>query len=361
MAVEPGLEGTRQRSLPRPLLFISHRHADRDIADAIRQFIIERSGGRIAVFQSSSAEADDHPRVGRELRQELKQHLWEATVVVLLYTSPQEDWSYCMWECGVATLETPETRIIVLQCGSQPPQVYSDAVRVNARDSTSVQNFVSEFLTSEGFFPGYGEAIAPGFSPTGNEVEQAAQRLHQSLHELIVEDGDGEDWATVPFMRLQLTFAEVDRIGALDQEAGAREVLEAARVASIDNEALRLFGLGRLERLEPLTTLVEAWRQRRADASFGWIDELAIQVKEGSGWVYPQFRWQLMSSVDRANRAKYAPVLSRVRSVPRLRLHEFDVYFNKFDTDDDGALRIAFVDEPQVQAPVVSSIGALDE
>jgi hypothetical protein len=84
-------------------------------------------------------------------------------------------------------------------------------------------------------------------------------------------------------------------------------------------------------------------------------------VKEGSHWAYPRFRWQLMSSVDRADRAKYAPILSRVRSVPRQRLHEFDIYFSKFDTDDEGALSIAFVDEPQVQAPGAPSVTALNE
>ena len=361
MTEETGTEQVRRTEQRKPLLFISHRHADREIADALRRFITDRSGGRVAVFQSSSAEADDRPRVGRELQQELKEHLWEATVVCLVFTSPDEDWSYCMWECGVATLADPETRIIVLQCGSQPPQVYSDAVRVLARDLNSVQNFVTEFLTSEEFFPGYREAIAPGFSPTGQEVQHAGEQLHQSLHDMIVEDGEGEDWATVPFMRLQLSYSDVDRIRELDDQAGARAVLESARVAVIDNEAMRLFGLGRVEPMQTLMALVQAWARRRPDASPAWVDELATQVKEGSHWAFPRFRWQLMNGVDPADRSKYAPILSRVRSIPRQRIHEFDVYFSKFDTDDDGALRIAFVDEPQVQVPMVASITAVED
>src|SRR5689334_4569151 len=100
----------------KPLLFISHRHVDRSIADVLRKFVKDRSGGRITVFQSSSAQAEN-PRVGRELQQELKQALWSAGVVLLVYTSPEEDWSYCMWECGVATHPaSPETKIVVLQC-----------------------------------------------------------------------------------------------------------------------------------------------------------------------------------------------------------------------------------------------------
>lgn len=164
-----------------PLLFISHRHADRRIADVIRTFVRDRSGGRIAVFQSSSAQAAN-PRVGRELQKELKEHLWAAGAVVLVYTSREEDWSYCMWEVGVATHPaSPKTKIVVLQCGPEPPSVYSDAVRVNALDLTDVQKFTNEFLTSPDFFPDYPQAIASGLQPNGPEVLRAAHELYRNL------------------------------------------------------------------------------------------------------------------------------------------------------------------------------------
>ncbi|MDP9220513.1 MAG: hypothetical protein M3P23_08235, partial [Actinomycetota bacterium] len=119
------------------------------------------------------------------------------------------------------------------------------------------------------------------------------------------------------------------------------------RVTEIDAEAKRLFGLGRVEPLALFSQLVAAWQQARPDASTRWVDELAEQVRVGSHWKFPRFRWELMLSADDADRAKYAPILSRVRSVPRQRRHEFDVYFSKFDTDEAGALRIGFVNEPQ--------------
>lgn len=330
----------------RPLLFISHRHADRPIADAVRSFVTDRSGGRIAVFQSSSAQADN-ARVGRELQRELKEALWAAGVVVLVYTSPEEDWSYCMWECGVATHPaSPETKIVVLQCGPQAPPVYNDAVRVNAQDLTGIQRFTSEFLTSADFFPDYGEPLAPGFSPNGEQVQQAAGQLHAALRELIVQD-EGEDWATVPFLRLVLTFAEVDSIRKLAPQEAARTALDAARVAEIDGEAKRLFGMGRVETFAPFRQLVDAWQQARPDGSTSWIDDLAEQLREGSNWRLPRYSWQLLESVDHADHAKYAAILSRVRSVPRHRCHEFDIYFSKFETDPAGAVRVGFVNEPQ--------------
>lgn len=356
MTHEPSPDAARTRS-SRPLLFISHRHVDRPIADVIRKFVTDRSGGRIAVFQSSSAQADN-ARVGRELQRELKERLWAAGVVILVFTSPKEDWSYCMWECGVATHPaSPETKIVVLQCGPQPPSVYADAVRVPAKDMVSIQKFVNEFLTSSDFFPDYNEAVAPGFAANGDEVQQAAKALYEELKEVIPSDSDeGEDWATVPSLRLQLTFAEVDGIRELSQVEGARAVLEQARVNQIDAEAKRLFGVGRVEPFAPFRWLVDVWQQGRPNASTAWIDELAEQVRIASHWRNPRFRWQLLTSVNESDHARYAPILSRVRSVPRERCHHFDIYFSKFDTDDDGAIRIGFANEPQTAPTVISLV-----
>jgi hypothetical protein len=56
-----------------------------------------------------------------------------------------------------------------------------------------------------------------------------------------------------------------------------------------------------------------------------------------------------MQSADNADRAKYSPIMSRVRSVPRQRCHQFNVYFSKFETDDNGAVKIGFADERQAK------------
>jgi hypothetical protein len=337
-----------RRGPARPLLFISHRHADRAIADVLRKFVNDRSGGRIAVFQSSSAQAEN-ARVGRELRTELKEQLWAAGAVILVFTSPKEDWSYCMWECGVATHPaSPETKVMVLQCGPLPPSVYADAVRVEAQDPESIQKLANDFLTSPDFFPNHNEAVAPGFAPNGDEVQHAAKALYEALKKVVPSGPDeGEDWATVPFLRLQLTFAEVDGIREMDPVKGARAVLEQARVNEIDAEAKRLFGVGRVEPFVPFRWLVDAWQQGRPNSSTGWMDELAEQVRVASHWRSPRFRWQLLKSVDEFDHAMYAPILSRVRSVPHERCHHFDLYFSKFDTDDNGAIRIGFANEPQ--------------
>jgi len=154
----------------------------------------------------------------------------------------------------------------------------------------------------------------------------------------------------VPFLRLQLTYREGDAIRKLDAADAARAIRETARVEDIDGEARGLFGLGRVEKLSPLARLLDSWQQSRPNDSTTWIDELIEQVRVGSHWRFPRFGWQLMASVDDADSARYAPILSRVRSLPRQRCHQFDVYFSKFDTDRRGAVRIGFVEEPQAPA-----------
>lgn len=351
MMVDASEDPTHSSAVRRPFLFISHRHGDQPIADVIRKFVSDRSGGRIAVYQSSSAYADS-PRVGRELHRELKENLWAAGVVILIYTSPDEDWGYCMWECGVATqAHSPETKIVVLQCGPQPPSVYTEAVRVNAQDLVDIQKFANAFFTSPDFFPNNGEAVAPGFSPNGEQVLHAARELHEALVEILPGDAEeGEDWATVPFLRLQLTYAEVDAIRELSDVEGRHSVQEAARVNEIDSEAMRIFGIGRIEQFTPFSRLIGTWQQGRPGESTKWVEELCEQIRVGSHWRRPRFGWELMQSVDNADHAKYSPIMSRVRSVPRRRCHQFNVYFCKFETDDDGAVKIGFADERQARS-----------
>jgi hypothetical protein len=79
----------------RPLLFISHRHADRDIADVARDFVTNRSGNNVVVYQTSSSDAQA-PKICRNVNRELTKALWRTDVLVLIYTSKERDWDYCM-------------------------------------------------------------------------------------------------------------------------------------------------------------------------------------------------------------------------------------------------------------------------
>ena len=326
----------------RPLLFISHRHADSRIADVIREFVVSRSGGRVEVFQSSSAEARG-PMIGENLNQQLVRNLWQANMVILVYTAEDEDWAYCMWECGVALQpETPQTRIIVFQAGNRPPPVFASEVRVNIRDFTTIENFTNDFLTNKDFFPRY-EGPITRFRRNDRNVKAAAQEFGDELQMVLPPPppNGGEELLPYPFMRLELSSDQVDAIVKDPTLAAARDVVLDARVADADREARRIFGRMNMPPHATFGSLVDGWTRRYPEEETKWLDALATQMTDAAQGLFPTLRWELMRPVDESDGTWYAPVVNRVRGNDALHATQFDVYFDKFALDpESGCVRV---------------------
>lgn len=327
----------------KPRLFISHRHDDSDIADVVRSFINSRSGGRVAVFQSSSSMADG-PRIGRQLNKELMTNLWQANLLVLLYTAPDQDWSYCMWECGVALdPSSPITRIVLFQCSGTSPSLFADQVRVNVRNLVDIQKFTNEFLTSPDFFPNHGQAMT-GFQPNGAEVLEAAQELYDRMQAVAPADGsDPEEWPPYPYFQLELTAEQVRQV--CDAPTGQRStaalgILEKeAIVNEADNEAGRVFRMRGIKET-PFSKLLANWRETYPDADAGWVTALACQVAAAAQGQFPNQTWELFRAADENDGTWYGPSIMRVRDIPRARRMQFDVYLCKFSVDADDRVNI---------------------
>ena len=123
----------------KPVVFISHKHSDRSIAEAIARFVKNKSAGNARVYLSSSPDFEG-PRFGQPLNSELRHALGESDLVILVYTDDREDWSYCMWECGVAVDPKDErhTSVVVVQCTADEPKPFGDQLRVDARDLDAI-------------------------------------------------------------------------------------------------------------------------------------------------------------------------------------------------------------------------------
>lgn len=341
---------TQPQQATKPLLFISHLHTDKRIADVIRGFITSRSGGRIEVFQSSSARASG-PRAGEDLTQQLMEWLWKASVVILVYTSPTRDWSYCMWECGIAiNPASPRTRVIVLQSGERYPALFANDLRVNMRTPSAIQQFTNEFLTDPNFFPRYERPISE-FQPRSQEVEEAAKDLYDDLQKILPsedEDEGIEEWTPYPFLRVQIGRQQVERIRAARDERVQTtiDVVRDSPITDSDGEARRIFGRAKAM---PLNTtfgeLVRSWEERYPNTDLAWLKALCEQIKDAVDGMFPTLVWQLMRGLDRNDGTWYAPVLNRVRLIkaPQMAVEppqsvemEFDVYFDKFELDEDG-------------------------
>ena len=313
-----------------PSLFISHKHSDRKIADVIRHFVYERTNREVSVFQSSAADSES-PELGRILSAQLKEALWKTGVVILLYTTEDQDWQWCMWECGVATNPpSPDTRIIVFQCSTQVPRVFQDSVRVNVRDKEDVLKFVRAFLTDPQFFPGVGKAIAPKLQPNGDEVRQAAQDLSEELAAVTPKSNVAE-WAAQPLIQLQLSLDIADKLAVEAGDPGDMgiQVSDATTVSYLDPQALQIFGISDLAPGTKLSGLAVRWAEKRPGGSMDWVRDMEAQVRRAARNDVPAIGWGYLQNVD--DSGQHIPLLSRVRRVPSTRTLQFDVHLVPFD------------------------------
>lgn len=318
------------------MIFISHKHADKGIADVVSDFITMQSGGRIKVFQSSSAWTDA-PKAGRNLNQELREALWKARALILVYTTSDYNWDYCMWECGVATNPgSVDSKTIVFQCGGTVPKLYCDHVNVNARNPVDIQRFTNDFLTDPTFLPGSDGAISR-FQPNGREVVRAATDFLQKLRGILPpEKVDPDDeWPAYPFIQFELSQAEVDRINKLKATERGRTAHEIIRnecvIGKADKYAEQLFGVPSFAPRMNVKQLADMWSDKHPNSKAEWLEGLCAQIMDGVMWRFPTPVWKFMQGMNGA--AWYAPVMNRVRKIPSQQCLQFDVYFYKFNPD----------------------------
>jgi hypothetical protein len=282
------LEGTVPE---KPLVFISHRHADREIATTVAQFLRERTAGAVTIFLSSNPKYEG-PKVGKILNEELKRALGQCDLVLLVFTSDSEDWSYCMWECGVATdpSGSKSTDVVVIQCGDTAPSAYSDVLRVKGGDPDSIIRFLTPFLTTTDYFPDRGEPLT-GFKPESPELRQFAEELAKKLSDLPPSQPP-EESPRSPFVRFEIdatSRADLrDALGTKDRSVITELIRTRTRV--VKNHLIEsIFGF-RLDASATLDSIVAMW-ENETSAPALWLDSLVDQIASTMTGEYSVVRW----------------------------------------------------------------------
>lgn len=329
-----------------PLLFISHRHWDAELADVVREFVEDKGSGRIGVFQSSAPEAD-HPRAGSKLTPEVHEALWAAEVVILIYTT-DEYWSSCAYEMGVARRRGGGERIIVLHVGGAPPWMLADSVSINLRKLDEVHRFVADFMTDKHFL-GRSQSAITKHERGSQVVARAADELYQRFAKILPAE-DVEDWPPYPYLRMELSFEHARELprSPEDEEAAANAIRRHAIVTYADIEAARLFDMRRMfpgssrdaRCAVPFSDVIDSWRVSYPNSKSRWLEALSAQIVDCVQGGFPTLVWELMRSRKRGDDTWYAPFLARVRKNPSRKTWEFDVYFCKFIDDGDGQPKI---------------------
>lgn len=260
-----------------PIVFLSHKHVDKKIAQILADFLNDESRNAIDIHNSSS-DGYLHPETGDRLTDALRNILWKTHVLILIYTSPEHDWSWCMWEAGVANdSQSPDTRIVVLQCMNDAPSLFSGQLNVNIRNQDDVRKFVDDFFRSPTFFPGLGRALTPRWTADG--VRRAAGRLSKAFEE-VLEDLVPATYANVwPNIRFQVPKADARRVRGEDVgKQQARDILSsAALVADHSASAAEFFGRTRIASMT-LAQLKQSWAANSPGEDDGWHDSCCDQM-----------------------------------------------------------------------------------
>lgn len=285
----PSLEILKGEKKGQLTIFISHRHADRAIADVFRQTIEDKWSirPRVRAFQSSNVAGDHAPRVGEPLTRELKTALANADVVLLIYTNSDEDWSYCMWECGVATNpESEDTRVIVFQCGEDFPAVFESCTRLKYTEE-GTRRFADDFHRMSDFFRRRPAPYNPDIAD--NMLELLSNQLNEELKAVVPTALSPQNpmrrWH---YLQLSLSLSEEEVI-AFEKAVKADEdnartnavstLEQKCIVVKASKEALSHFDLADLDQQElSLHDVYMSWKDKTEFGQFDWFSDVCDQL-----------------------------------------------------------------------------------
>ena len=276
-----------------PLIFISHKHSDKGIAEAVGKFIESEAPRGLRIFLSSSP-GFEGVRFGKPISAELRNSLANSDVFFLIYTSADEDWSWCMWEWGVANHPASDkTTMVVLQCGAESPKIDTGNRRVNVRKPDEIQALIKQYFKNETFFPSLnGEPLASHFSE--QTIAEKADKLFSKFKNFPVIDPSVE-WTTWPFLQLEMSMEHADRIKNLSNPLSFEDkinlVRQSTKVHIADPKALAIFGLaGGLAPETPFSNLALIWKNAFPESDTLWFENCCEQIAVAAAEKLPEIK-----------------------------------------------------------------------
>lgn len=233
-------------------IFISHRTSDKTIADEVRKNLELWGIPEKNIFQSTHAESGIKP--GDEIQQALRDVLRSVDLFILIYTTPDQDWSYCMWELGIATaIDTKPTRVICFCCSNDVPKLM-EGILVNRINHEDIKKFTYNLHRADDFISSDKETLESNnaiVSLLKGASDQALEQRALQLYEAIDEKSPSGDTRILhrwDFMSLHLPSSAVKSIKDLGDDFSNRDrqfslikKLAVLKKGS-QNSAVRAFG-----------------------------------------------------------------------------------------------------------------------
>ena len=325
-----------------PKVFLSHRHADKQIASDIRTTLESWANFDIQIFQSDSP--GHGAMIGKPLNDQLAKNLRDSHLVVLIFLAADDDWSYCMWECGVAT--DPDklnpTNVVVFQFTDEAPRVFEDKVRVIVAENNldAIRDFAIAFHRDEKFFPRLDRALCPKVADA--EIDNRSKEFHELLLSHI-PPGTPNEYPRWDHLKLGVALDKINEVrkriseetenhppGPTSKEKlqWTSEMVEAeCKVRTGFGQAGRHFGYDPLRRdakfTEYLLQLSEQSGESTKKCGESIFDEMARAILS-----FPaEPSWYRLRSAVQKN-MWFVPIVSHARTLPHRddNCMEFDLY-----------------------------------
>lgn len=324
---------SKQNSSEQPsTIFISHRHRDRRIADIFRKAFTEWGDGEINIFQSSYA--GTAPGVGDKLGDAIRQAAAAASVLLLIYTVTDDDWTWCMYECGLAQdPKTLDTRILAYHTTVNPPAPLQHLVTL-PMSIESLEILVDQFHKKPNFFHEREEAIAP--TTTDEQIRQRSRALHESL---LGEIQDVQAKTTIRYDQIVLSIplVDVDQVRAVYEEESFAEtvnrfadvIADKCLIESICGEPQIHFNFEGIPDNLKLAAVIKRWKRESAYSDLAWDLELYTEIIRAILGIKEGTISLPFNSINPDSNVWFLPVLHSIRTVPQEGKMEFNVVLNK--------------------------------
>jgi hypothetical protein len=319
-----------------PTVFISHREEDKSIALLIAQFIRDESGRGYSVFLSS------HPkfkgvRAGAEISAELREAIADCDVFLLIYSRRDADWSWCMWEWGVACHpRSQKSTMMVLQCGCEEPKISTGSRLLDLRKQEAVFEFVKQYLTDKEVFRN-GKAVAGQYED--DVLEAKATKLHADLFPLIKDIDPPKERSPWPYLQIAVPLETAREINtenaALDINAQIELVKKSATISIADKEGLKLFGRIGLTQNISLSKLARKVNAITRTEHTPLLDYCCRQIAEACADRTPHI--VAMSVKDQEGVSEFVPVVTKVHEGGYLKTVLVDLYFVQLPSNTNSS------------------------
>ena len=201
--------------------FISHAREDSEIASALQKVLHSWGVNPKSIYLDQSPTSG--PAIGESIDKELAEALSQTKVFFLIYTFNIRDWRYPFYELGLATdpKKNPDTKLVIIQCGYDQPNVHKHVMRVAFRDGISaIEKFTSQFHLNDDFIPGFGGAWAP--DTTEEVLKERYEKLHESLSQVIPKRERKEKYRW-PYLKISIPEEQTKIISEIEDEKDAEE------------------------------------------------------------------------------------------------------------------------------------------